>query len=481
MMIFQLFLAVTICLQFPLFLFSLHQNLHPRYEWYNHTTYKPTVIKNESLLVFISITSGPHHPHLRRSARNTWLIPCILSAKCQYKFFVDIPYHLANDRLLEEQNEFNDMVFRDNCTLMDRHPYYINYGNSPPITSNLIREICNGTAIDSKGKVTNVNCTKVDNPNYRYRNMYKIDWKVCFMKYIQRNYQSVAYHAFVEDDSFICTENLLHQLALVYNRTNNSNNTNKPIYAKKGFRTGTPMYDGFDDSSTLMEDSIAKIFANHYRQDEFDCAINFKLPPEGFGGNEYLSWGNSWIKSNCNWLQAMKDHFNFTVYKPMISCQNAVVNHRHEITFNCTDRPLIFHHHGAHSALLKNPHKHRAQHLCEYMLLIDKVKEPYMFYDLWNSATSDHYHDFSELFFAEDSYLAWKSILQRLDEEERACQKRSNATASQFVYPCLFGNEQARRKLEWIRSFLALSTKRATRYREINSINSVSYKDFFNV
>lgn len=51
------------------------------------------------------------------------------------------------------------------------------------------------------------------------------------------------YHVFVEDDSFMCTENLLYQVSLLHNKSINSNHS---------FRTGTAMYDGFDDSSTFM-------------------------------------------------------------------------------------------------------------------------------------------------------------------------------------------------------------------------------------
>lgn len=34
------------------------------------------------LLLFISITSGPHHAHYRNAARDSWLIPCIESPLC---------------------------------------------------------------------------------------------------------------------------------------------------------------------------------------------------------------------------------------------------------------------------------------------------------------------------------------------------------------------------------------------------------------
>jgi hypothetical protein len=54
------------------------------------------------------------------------------------------------------------------------------------------------------------------------------------------NEKMAHYHVFVEDDSFVCTENVLHQTTILRNF----------LPDKKGlpFRTGWPMYDGFDDS-----------------------------------------------------------------------------------------------------------------------------------------------------------------------------------------------------------------------------------------
>ena len=45
--------------------------------------------------------------------------------------------------------------------------------------------------------------------------MYKIDWKVCFMVWALSNSMMAEYHAFVEDDSFMCSENLLHQIDIL--------------------------------------------------------------------------------------------------------------------------------------------------------------------------------------------------------------------------------------------------------------------------
>ena len=60
--------------------------------------------------------------------------------------------------------------------------------------------------------------------------MYKIDWKVCFMVWAKSNSMMAEYHAFVEDDSFMCSENLLHQIDLLLDM---------PVqFRGKPFRTG---------------------------------------------------------------------------------------------------------------------------------------------------------------------------------------------------------------------------------------------------
>jgi len=80
--------------------------------------------------LFVSITSGPHHGHLRNAARETWLLPCIISNKCDYRFFIDtnnITIHLKS-----EYDRHQDIVFRGSCPLMNRHHDDVNYGNAIP-------------------------------------------------------------------------------------------------------------------------------------------------------------------------------------------------------------------------------------------------------------------------------------------------------------------------------------------------------------
>jgi len=67
-------------------------------------------------------------------------------------------------------------------------------------------------------------------------------------------------------------------------------------------------------------------------------------------------------------------------------------------------------------------------HVCEYMLLIDKVKEPVEHYKLWNVATETDFRDFSPVFM-NDNEEGWLEILKHFEEEEvLACQagKHSN-------------------------------------------------------
>ena len=86
--------------------------------------------KEANSTLFISITSGPRHGHLRNAARETWLLPCIVSKKCDYRFFVD-----TNNITIQLKTEFDrhkDIVFRRSCPLMNRHHDDINYGNVIP-------------------------------------------------------------------------------------------------------------------------------------------------------------------------------------------------------------------------------------------------------------------------------------------------------------------------------------------------------------
>lgn len=308
--------------------------------------------KSANLLVFISITSGvaDKHAGLRDAARASWLLPCVASPLCVYRFFVDAS--LPDDKLLKEQNLNGDVSFRSFCALMDRHPSFVHYGNALPIYSN---ETLPASLQD-----------------YPFRRFYKIDWKVCFLRYWQswlRTHapqnssgvsksivSTVSFHAFVEDDSFVCTEHLLHQLGLLDSiniaarisgakspdtedqtepaamsstalDTAHYKSRPKPL-PRRGlpFRTGTLLYDGFDDSSTLMSAEVADAFLESYRvndteeksvspvqprrawllqgEEEWRCP---HVPASGLNHNAsiWLSWGNSWQSTLCGWRGAL--------------------------------------------------------------------------------------------------------------------------------------------------------------------------------
>ena len=81
------------------------------------------------------------------------------------------------------------------------------------------------------------------------------------------------YHVYVEDDSYVCTDHLIYQLELLSNRTILEKN-----YYIRPFRTGTFLFDGFDDSSTIMNKKVALAFAEDYPDNGFNCSTIFDLP-----------------------------------------------------------------------------------------------------------------------------------------------------------------------------------------------------------
>lgn len=144
-------------------------------------------VKDESgLLVFISVTSGPAHGHFRHAARKSWLLSCLASSKCDYRFFVDIDSHSfsqSNDKTDEHDQEkakmhkdlrlenmtYGDLVFRDSCDMiMQRHPLHINYGNSPASKENVFH-LSNPNDTDSG----------VGHPDYILRRLYKVQLLPC--------------------------------------------------------------------------------------------------------------------------------------------------------------------------------------------------------------------------------------------------------------------------------------------------------------
>jgi hypothetical protein len=194
---------------------SLSNNINEKDNLLNKTVYKRNSYISNTPILFIYITSSPSHYELRLAARTTWLTQCI-SPICDYRFFIDTTEKNTTIALHEEFNDFNDIIFRNSCSLMTtRHPDGgVNYGNSHPIKSH----------------------------DYQLRKMYKIDWKVCFLKWAKKHAAEESlllnttidiaeFHTFVEDDSFVCTGNLIHQMELLHNISLDNNGI-------KGFRTG---------------------------------------------------------------------------------------------------------------------------------------------------------------------------------------------------------------------------------------------------
>ena len=203
----------------------------------------PHVPKASQLHLLISITSGPAHVALRMAARESWLIPCMKSPVCDYRFFCDVVEGNVTDVLAKEHDVYHDMVFRGPwCHFMhERHHPSINYGN-----------YMEGFGAEKT--------TEIPLPDYPLRLLYKVDWKVCFTKWAVLYDKVALYHAYVEDDSFNCVDNLLHQVQLLHalntsaastasntnsNSSSNSSNKNGQILPPPPppLRAGYPMYD----------------------------------------------------------------------------------------------------------------------------------------------------------------------------------------------------------------------------------------------
>jgi hypothetical protein len=404
----------------------------------NHDTFHRNKESNE-LVVFIAITSGPHHSHLRHAIRNSWILPCITSSVCDYRFFVDST-PVSHPPLEQEQLSYGDLVFRDSCSLMKAHPAEVNYGNSPPLGEFL------------KVKRTNDSDHSAyyeDLPDYPVRRRYKIDWKVCFMQWINQRYYHYsyrnpsivdvdekdsngfydsstgmnrylgsAYHVYVEDDSFICAENLVYQLSSLYSISKTR--------TVSEFRTGTPMYDGFDDSSTIMSSRIARSFVNHYLEDNFNCSRIFNDTYSIPVGSQWLSWGNSWMGSHCSWATTIAQNYHYNINVPLISCSLAKLDMKSfNLSFPCVKRPLIFHTRDAMDALMKQHPTRQIYHMCEYMLLIDKIKSPELMIYFWNNAAiSNHFHNFTSIFLSEYG-TGWVPAIKQLEEEEKKCENNN--------------------------------------------------------
>lgn len=84
----------------------------------------------------------------------------------------------------------------------------------------------------------------------------------------------------------------------------------------------------------------------------------------------------------------------------------------------------------------------KVPHLCEYMLLVDKVKEPRDIFELWNRLIGNRYHDFSNVFL-HDGVNGWHQVLHELAVEEKEC--REKMMERNFSSTCLFERSLNRR------------------------------------
>jgi len=67
--------------------------------------------------------------------------------------------------------------------------------------------------------------------------------------------------------------------------------------------------------------------------------------------------------------------------------------------------------HAAENELMAEHKAGMLTHMCEYMLLIDKIKEPLDIFSIWNKATASEYQNFS-LIFLFDKAKGWGYVLE---------------------------------------------------------------------
>lgn len=385
------------------YLESHHIPLHPHSSW--SLPVPPQSKNGEDLILFIGITTSEQNFALRHAARQTWLLPCIYSPVCAYRFFCDVTNTTLT--LMEEQSKHQDIVLRQNCALMKQHPDGVNYGNSPPIY--VQKHPWMPAAFEG---------------DYPRRRAYKIDWKSCFSKWALKNDHMAQYHAWVEDDSFVCTEHLLYQMTLLAARSSES---------RREFRTGHPLYDGFDDSSTLMSRGVAMALAQKWPGPGLNCSAVLDLPLDqqrhaNAQRHNYLSWGNAWTSRQCQMQRELSATLGKEVITPYLDCfhvkhgytkwrngPNGTVEsprsflRHYPKDFFCPAESLIRHHDVITMILLSEP---RSRHICERSLFIDKVKDPRDIRVLWGTADKTNFTDYSDV-FTNDQGAGWELMFAR--------------------------------------------------------------------
>jgi len=290
--------------------------------------------------------------------------------------------------------------------MMRRHnDSRINYANSAPTPDHI--------------HINTSSTTHYDIPDYKYRRMYKIDWKVCFLQWSKSNgLIDTVFHAFIEDDSYVCTSHVLYQ-ANVYQSYH--------TIQKRPFRTGTKLWSGYDDSFTLLSSEVADTFATHYPSNGFNCShIIDTNAIDVLDQSMWLSWGNSWIHERCNWTNALRDVFNMTIIEPSMDCFQSVFyfnksmkyndvnpyDHHVPLDYPCSKEPLVLHHAHAFKFLILNFDRKKQSSICDRMMFIDKIKEPMAIKFLWNitKRNNNNYINFTSV-FTNDGAEGWKRLL----------------------------------------------------------------------
>ena len=385
----------------------------------------PIPPKDEDLTLLISVTSGAGGGHLRQAIRQTWALPCVMSPACDLRFFVDIMNISSSYAEIKKENDtYGDVVIRGQwCAFMEtRHTFEkLNFGNT-----------FKKPWVYGGGGV----------PYYQFRGLYKLDWKICHATWARVFNKLARYHLWAEDDSFVCTENLLHQLQLLReaNVTGRASN----------WRAGDPKWDGYDDNLTLMTKDITEAFGAHYPEPGFNCsrhADDGDPAPKAF-----LSWGNSWMSRHCGWRGALEERFNISMIVPwlwtrLFSCPALAPL---PLVVNVTARPSAVPTPAPTSPPGSNftkielfcpatgPTVHNKdagrfmhyekyiEHACEYMFVIHKVAAHDMDF-LWDNATAHNYHNLSAAFLM-DGTGGWHEILHRVEFREAHCHDAANVT-----------------------------------------------------
>lgn len=157
----------------------------------------------------------------------------------------------------------------------------------------------------------------------------------------------------------------------------------------------------------------------------------------------WLSWGNSWISSNCNWRFQLEHSLDLRINQPEMTCLYVNIDDMTAVDQFCRHQPLIFHHSHAAEFLLsggksgksggsgktaKSGNAPTIANICRHMLLIDKIKDAGHIKELWRlTRNSSDFIDFSPIFL-NDKVEGWKIVLDRFVAWRQECVLAANLT-----------------------------------------------------